>query len=75
MRVYEASTRISAEFGGIQDLSRHLSLNCLLCSVRLLPFLVQRSAEVLVRGCKNDAGTNFTKPQLNPISVFPTLTT
>ena len=27
MRVYEASTRISAEFGGIRDLSRHLSLN------------------------------------------------
>ena len=31
MRVYEASTRISAEFGGIRDLSRHLSLNCI-CS-------------------------------------------
>ena len=29
MRVYEASTRISAEFGGIRDLSRHLSLNSL----------------------------------------------
>ena len=28
MRVYEASTLISAEFGGIRDLSRHLSLNC-----------------------------------------------
>ena len=27
MRVYEASTLISAEFGGIRDLSRHLSLN------------------------------------------------
>ena len=27
MTVYDASTRISAEFGGIQDLSRHLSLN------------------------------------------------
>ena len=27
MRVYDASTRISAEFGGIRDLSRHLSLN------------------------------------------------
>ena len=27
MKVYEASTRISAEFGGIRDLSRHLSLN------------------------------------------------
>ena len=30
MRVYEASTLISAEFGGIRDLSRHLSLNCIL---------------------------------------------
>ena len=29
MRVYDASTRISAEFGGIRDLSRHLSLDCL----------------------------------------------
>ena len=29
MRVYEASTLISAEFGGIRDLSRHLSLNLL----------------------------------------------
>ena len=29
MRVYDASTRISAEFGGIRDLSRHLSLNFL----------------------------------------------
>ena len=27
MRVYDVSTRISAEFGGIRDLSRHLSLN------------------------------------------------
>ena len=27
MRVYDASTRISAKFGGIRDLSRHLSLN------------------------------------------------
>ena len=27
MRVYDASTCISAEFGGIRDLSRHLSLN------------------------------------------------
>ena len=27
MRVCDASTRISAEFGGIRDLSRHLSLN------------------------------------------------
>ena len=27
MRVYEASTLISAEFGGIRDLSRNLSLN------------------------------------------------
>ena len=27
MRVYEASTLTSAEFGGIRDLSRHLSLN------------------------------------------------
>ena len=27
MRVYDASTRTSAEFGGIRDLSRHLSLN------------------------------------------------
>ena len=27
MRVYDPSTRISAEFGGIRDLSRHLSLN------------------------------------------------
>ena len=27
MRVYDASTHISAEFGGIRDLSRHLSLN------------------------------------------------
>ena len=27
MRVYEASMLISAEFGGIRDLSRHLSLN------------------------------------------------
>ena len=27
MRVYEASALISAEFGGIRDLSRHLSLN------------------------------------------------
>ena len=26
MRVYEASTHISAEFGGIRDLSCHLSL-------------------------------------------------
>ena len=27
MRVYDASTCILAEFGGIRDLSRHLSLN------------------------------------------------
>ena len=27
MRVYDTSTCISAEFGGIRDLSRHLSLN------------------------------------------------
>ena len=29
MTVYDASTCISAEFGGIRDLSRHLSLNYL----------------------------------------------
>ena len=33
MRVYDASTRISAEFGGIRDLSRHLSLNLLQSNV------------------------------------------
>ena len=27
MKVWDASTSISAEFGGIRDLSRHLSLN------------------------------------------------
>ena len=33
MRVYEASRRISAEFGGIRDLSRHLSLNCTVVNI------------------------------------------
>ena len=39
MRVYDASTRISAEFGGIRDLSRHLSLNLnckLFCELKCL---------------------------------------
>ena len=36
MKVYEASTRISAEFGGIRDLSRHLSLNSYWPVIRVL---------------------------------------
>ena len=35
MRVYDASTCTSAEFGGIRDLSRHLSLNLSLMSMKL----------------------------------------
>ena len=42
MRVYEASTRISAEFGGIRDLSRHLSLNLSLSLSFLSVLLVAR---------------------------------
>ena len=38
MRVYEASTLISAEFGGIRDLSRHLSLNYHTLCTRCLVF-------------------------------------
>ena len=43
MRVYDASTRISAEFGGIRDLSRHLSLNFMLSPEMSKLFFTVRS--------------------------------
>ena len=51
MKVWDASTSISAEFGGIRDLSRHLSLNSNTLS---LPHLAGLGLVVDFKGFAND---------------------
>ena len=70
MRVYDASTRISAEFGGIRDSSRHLSLNLSLSNViRVTPHAPV--APELVHVLSEDVARPQRRDEVVELSLLP----